>query len=1274
VSPDLTQELHRWKLRRATAHEVTEDLATFVDGATDTERPVFQIRPYPGDGGVHRAISLLDDMHRVRRSRLGQNVSAAHSYEIWHEPGADGVLSFNVAPGPEDAASVFEQLMEDLPNSEVRQRTRAFPDLDPGWYVAGARSSFFKSSVYPIRHVNIDGFADGDSGARDPYKSVLTKVAQEEDVGVLLQTVFRPTTGSWLEDSRRERASARLRSETTVTDWLRLKRYARKPTDVETTAADIIEGQQHAEQFGVSLRLLVWGEDPGATERRLQAVGRALGQYYESHTQQGIAVEPAGVPTLGLVGGRRDLRNVLRDTAERWIRTPLVGTAGEKTVDAAELAGLVHAPGEDVNHAAIDRSESKSGIPVPNRTPRFDYEAAGIERHATPHDRQRALLREPDAGDPFYVGFGARKGTEAGIFSDVLATHAVIPGRTGVGKTTAAENLFFQVVNRGHGALYYDPKGTDAETFARLVPESREDDLVFIELGSDREHQVGFNFLSVPGTAEPGTAAYASALEAMADDLEAILPMASGDDDDSWGTRMSRITRNLCRGLGRMDDPACILDMQHALATETGRKSYAGRLSEENIRFIEDYAQNHLAEMHDDAIEPLAGRLQQLVENEIVRDIISIRDGFDVDEAVADGKVLIVQDATASGTTGKMVAAALIRRIWVAVREQSHAEDRQDPPPFFAFLDEFNEIASQNSGLVQILQDARAFGLSVVAMLQDMESDLDTDVAAALEGQTETKLTYNPGRDSFARTLAAHHSDGIDLSDLMNLSPYTFYMRTRNQQDTTTRSYKVNAFPPVSEVIPEVCRPEAETAALIDRRIREVGEPRQTAEEQREGVIFEDAPTDTLRVTDAVERAAVQGVYDVACRTGDPGGAVTLTECGGAVRRRVAALSETPEDTVERLDTDGDVFRRILQHVDEDLLEIDGEHLRARSRPFLAVGEDQSAGSIEHSALLREAYPVLTAAGASIDVLDASGTDPDALIRPAADAETTDLIDWLVAGSEARLEASSSTGRSKPAADAWHAIQAANEGRTRCVTLVRPDDAQNVADTLLADPPLCRTDRSTADKTHFYNSPRFLRDADGEVVTRPGSTESVWFRDETTGEIVLADDENVEHARYEGAGAVFSGRAPHPQGGETQVRRPIIPEALLEDGATPRVEVLTVPEGADSLAEFGLVVDADGSTLPLTEGYPTQSDESRNRGVTPADLDVPDRAARLLNLLQEHGEPVTTTEARTLAAEHDADLDRSYQTTRNWITALVEAEALEEDGEDSNGATRYRVD
>lgn len=67
------------------------------------------------------------------------------------------------------------------------------------------------------------------------------------------------------------------------------------------------------------------------------------------------------------------------------------------------------------------------------------------------------------------------------------------------------------------------------------------------------------------------------------------------------------------------------------------------------------------------------------------------------------------------------------------------------------------------------------------------------------------------------------------------------------------------------------------------------------------------------------------------------------------------------------------------------------------------------------------------------------------------------------------------------------------------------------------------------------------------------------------------------------------------------------------------MSILVVPEGAESLADLELVLDADGTTVPL---------DALDDGGTTESLDVPDGAARLLDVLQEDGEPVTAGEPR----------------------------------------------
>jgi DNA-binding transcriptional ArsR family regulator len=159
----------------------------------------------------------------------------------------------------------------------------------------------------------------------------------------------------------------------------------------------------------------------------------------------------------------------------------------------------------------------------------------------------------------------------------------------------------------------------------------------------------------------------------------------------------------------------------------------------------------------------------------------------------------------------------------------------------------------------------------------------------------------------------------------------------------------------------------------------------------------------------------------------------------------------------------------------------------------------------------------------------------------------------------------------------------------------------------------------------------------------------VWLQEES-GDVVLRDTDGTEHARFGSVEAVFADPNPYPSGGERGVKRPVIPEALLDGvDAEPSEEIVTVPEGADSLAELSLVVDVD-LTVPADSvgGDPVPTD----------DLDVPDNAARLLEALRDEGEsPVTVSDAA-------AHVDVSDRSVRNYLNALADEGALRREAGD----------
>ena len=81
-----------------------------------------------------------------------------------------------------------------------------------------------------------------------------------------------------------------------------------------------------------------------------------------------------------------------------------------------------------------------------------------------------------------------------GIKTDDRRRHMYVIGKTGMGKTTLLENLFYSDMVNDHGACYIDPHGDTAEKLIDFVPSNRINDVIYFN-PADVEFPMGFNIL-----------------------------------------------------------------------------------------------------------------------------------------------------------------------------------------------------------------------------------------------------------------------------------------------------------------------------------------------------------------------------------------------------------------------------------------------------------------------------------------------------------------------------------------------------------------------------------------------------------------------------------------------------------------------------------------------------------------------------------------------------------------------------------------------------------
>ena len=1195
------------------------------------------VRPYKNtENGLERGTKLLTALHDPNAGLLGMGNSAEPlAFELHYDADTE-LLQPRIATKSDERFEIVDrQVQSHYDNSDTREVDPTFLEIHPGQHVAGTTLQLRKRGEFerlrPIKNYRIDP----DHFEIGPYRSIgreMVGAAHRADCDVLVQSVIKPavSTARWdrqnwwygidktvdsvtgkgdngsmdwgqigkeiaepfqqagMTEKQRQREHRRQQRE----DGGRFTGSSDEPTASRSEEANLLDSQRGMRGYHLCVRIVAVSNDPEEAQQRVQDTAGMFRNFYDSRFQQGFT--PASLSAKKLY--RTLQRAASRDYTDRKI-----------TFSVDTITGVCKIP-TNIALQQFDYSMSAAGRGVPPRTSRHDWDADGLNRATVSRvERQRALLATDDPTKPYWFGDGLKNEIEAGVEPDVLNVHLFCGGTTGVGKTTLLINYFYQIMQRGHGGLFFDPKGEDAEDVVQLLPDHREDDLVFIDIGADADYEVGFNFLEIPlDDPDPESQAFDSAVSALADDFEALL--AQSGDGSSWGPRMSGITRAVVRGLAeyqvRSDKTVTMLDMAFLLSGEEGRQRIHEMMGEERIEWIQQ-ATHVIAEYSEDDLEPLVRRLWEWIFSRTVRSIASHPSTtISIDDIVREGKILVVRNSSSGDTAKRLITTALIRRIWLSIQEQTNRDDQPDPPQFFAVCDEFDKIVNEKSNIHNILRQARSFGLSLTFAAQNLDTGgsdgegIPESIQKAIRGNCNTFLTFDPGDPEDADDIARQHSKNIDGEDITELSEHRMYMRTHDDQGDKTDSYKVHTFPPAPDVLSDdIVRSEAETDALIRASQERYGQPARSDEEIKEEMLVNGTmssgsvaatadtalPTELDMEDERVRNRALKAIYDEAIRQeSDPDEFVAVPDCLGRLRRYL------PEG--ESITSPGQAWREVFQKIpdaylaDREQVSADGEEhyteVKALDTGFMNIGEKENDGNKEHWEQMADAYIPFTQLGFVFDIpAQTGGTMPDGLAKlddalylDDLDGDDLDrqtkrvnnyrdehaILDRLAGTRDAFIESEHTTGQSQPSQTITNLAQAHNEGH-RCLFVCRPEDAENIHETVAGDEPCVRDSHSVDGEQRFYTFTRNLT-IDGEI-TRPGASDNVWVYDEQTGQYILRDNSGTEHARFDTAADIFTAASAYPAGGDRTVKPPAIPEYEFDGGDPSAAEwdIITVP-------------------------------------------------------------------------------------------------------------------
>ena len=498
------------------------------------------------------------------------------------------------------------------------------------------------------------------------------------------------------------------------------------PEISERNKTRIAEAEKKATKLGyeVKIRLAYLGENQTNAKLRMQALVGTFKQFNATNLN--------GFKPIKAAYGKEFL--------EKYRRRAFFGEGFILNIE--ELASVFHLPHTNVETPNIVWASAKTAEP-PSKLP---------------------VLTGSDTNDDQISAFGVTNfrgiNHQFGMLRYDRSRHVYIIGQTGAGKSGLLELFALSDIFHNQGYAIIDPHGDFAINNMKFIPGSRLNDVVYFN-PADTAYPLGFNPLEVTNPNQKTN---------ISSEVIGVLKRMFGE---SWGPRLEYILRYTILAL--LDRPeTTMLDITRMLTDKTFRKETLGYCRDTvvlqfwNVEFA-SWNDKFVAE----AVAPVLNKVGAFTANPIIRNIIGQpKSTFNIRQIMDEGKILIVN--LSKGLIGEDNAAILgsflVTKIQLAAMSRSDIPDIRDRRPFYLYVDEFQNFATDS--FATILSEARKYGLNLTVANQYI-SQMNETVRDAVFGNVGTMISFRVSADD-APILAKQFEPNFEAVDLLQMHNRNF--------------------------------------------------------------------------------------------------------------------------------------------------------------------------------------------------------------------------------------------------------------------------------------------------------------------------------------------------------------------------------------------------------------------------------------------------------------------------------------------------------------------
>jgi hypothetical protein len=615
------------------------------------------------------------------------------------------------------------QVYAQYPDAQIKELEQDYVNqsLRPNDYIELRELDLTDNDVLPIKTFP--------SFEVDPLAGITATLSKLENPkeNLWIQIVAKPIDDSWHKKSFKfiKRINSGSSSSNTGNLTKYLSAASTVPDSAEANKADVNERdksrisaiQEKSEKLAFRVKIRILYSNPinsPANRIKLQALVGTFKQFNTTNLN-GFKLSKTAKPNLTDYSLRKFL-------------------GGGYILNIEELASLYHLPHSSVETPSIVWARSRTGEP-PSNLPMVENFSNDITPMGVTNFR----------GDHKLFGMTRKD----------RGRHLYIIGQTGVGKSGLLTMLALADIRAGMGFALIDPHGDLAVDVLNFIPPERANDVIYFN-PSDTEFPMGFNPFEYQDASQKGNVA------------SEIIASVKKLFEDSWGPRLEYILRYTLLSL--LENPGTtMLDITRLLTDKFFRKSILKNVTDPVVlNFWSKEFDKWTDKFMQEAISPVLNKIGAFTANPIIRNIVGQKQsGFNIRDIMDSGKILIIN--LSKGLMGEdnaaIMGSLLVSKVQLAAMSRADIANVDDRRPFYFYVDEFQNFATDSFGV--ILSEARKYALNLTVANQYI-AQMEDGVKDAVFGNVGSIISFRVSADD-AEYLAKYFQPKFEPVDLLQL-------------------------------------------------------------------------------------------------------------------------------------------------------------------------------------------------------------------------------------------------------------------------------------------------------------------------------------------------------------------------------------------------------------------------------------------------------------------------------------------------------------------------